>query len=288
MPLRAKKPDAVTKRLKLFLYGPAGVGKTTAMCQLPKPYIIDGERGSENYEKLINSVGGEVYQTTDMEDVIHEVKCLLTEKHDFKTLVIDPMTPIYNDLLAKCEAKVGDSHGKHYGAASKEMKRLVNLLMALDMNVCVTSHAKREYGANFAVLGQTFDCWKSFDYVVDLVIELEKEKKTKKRMAIVRKTRLEAFPDEDRFEWSYDALRARCGEVLDREAGQVPLASPEQVREVKDLLAVVKLPEGTTEKWFIKASVEDGCWEDMPTSVITKIIEFIKNRLPAAVAASAA
>jgi len=53
MPLRARKPESVTKRLKLFMFGPAGVGKTTAAIQFPNSYIIDCERGAENYDKLV-------------------------------------------------------------------------------------------------------------------------------------------------------------------------------------------------------------------------------------------
>ena len=37
-------------------------------------------------------------------------------------VVIDPITPIYNDLLEKCEAKVGADFGRHYGAANKVVK----------------------------------------------------------------------------------------------------------------------------------------------------------------------
>ena len=59
--LRARKPEAVTKRLKLFMFGPAGVGKTTAAIQFPNSYIIDCERGAENYDKLIAASEG----TTD-------------------------------------------------------------------------------------------------------------------------------------------------------------------------------------------------------------------------------
>ena len=154
--LRAKKPEAVTKRLKLFMFGPAGVGKTTAAIQFPRPYIIDCERGTENYDKTITAAGGAVYQTTDIHEVIAEVKALLTEAHEFRTLVIDPITTVYNDLLEKCEAKVGSDFGRHYGAANKEMKRLANLIMALDMNVVITAHAKAEYGDNLKKLGYTF------------------------------------------------------------------------------------------------------------------------------------
>lgn len=280
--LRAKKPEAVTKRLKLFMFGPAGVGKTTAAIQFPKSYIIDCERGTENYDKLITESGSAVFQTTDIHDVIAEVKSLLTEKHDYRTLVIDPITPVYNDLLDKCETLVGADFGRHYGAANKQMKRLANLIMALDMNVVITAHAKAEYGQNFSKLGYTFDGWRQLDYWFDLVIELGK--KGKKRFARVVKTRLEQFPDEDVFEWSYGAISKRYDvAVLEKESQAVALATPEQVREIKDLLSVVRLPDGTVDKWFAKAGVE--VWEDMPSDVIGKCVEYVKNRLPSVAAA---
>jgi hypothetical protein len=211
------------------------------------------------------------------------VKSLLTEKHEYRTLVIDPITTIYNDLLEKCELKVGTDFGRHYGEANKTMKRLANLIMALDMNVVITAHAKAEYGQNFSRIGYTFDGWKQLDYWFDLVIELAK--KGKKRLARVAKTRIEPFPDEDVFEWSYDAIRKRYDpSILEREAAAVKLAAPEQIREMKELLALVRLPEGTVDKWFAKAGVD--VWEDMPADVIAKCIEYVKNRLPSAAAAA--
>ena len=174
--LRARKPEAVNKRLKLFMYGPAGVGKTTAAIQFPNSYVIDCERGAENYDKLITASGSAVFQTNDINEVIAEVKALLTERHDFRTLVIDPITTVYNDLLEKSELKVGSDFGRHYGAANKEMKRLANLIIALDMNVVITAHAKTEYGQNLARLGITFDGWRQLDYWFDLVIELGKKR----------------------------------------------------------------------------------------------------------------
>ena len=281
--LRARKPEAVTKRLKLFMFGPAGVGKTTAAIQFPNSYIIDAERGTENYDKLITASGSSVFQTTDVNEVVQEVKALLTEKHDFRTLVIDPITPIFNDLLDKCETQVGADFGRHYGAANKTMKRLANLIMNLDMNVIVTAHAKAEYGENLRKLGYTFDGWKQLDYWFDLVVELGK--KGKKRMARVAKTRIETFPDEDVFEWSYDAIKKRYdASILEREAQQVALATTDQVRELKELLHVVRLPEGLVDKWLGKAQVDT--FEDMPADAIAKCIEYVKNRLPGNIAAA--
>lgn len=281
--LRARKPAAVVKRLKLFMYGPAGVGKTTAAISFPNSYIIDAERGTENYDRLITQSGSVVFQTTDINEVVQEVKSLLTEKHDFRTLVIDPITPIFNDLLEKCETQVGADFGRHYGAANKTMKRLANLIMNLDMNVIVTAHAKTEYGQNFSKIGYTFDGWRQLDYWFDLVVELGK--KGKKRMAKVAKTRIETFPDEDVFEWSYEGIKKRYdASILEREAQTMVLASGEQVREIKDLLNIVRLPDGLVDKWFSKAQVDT--WEDMPAEAIVKCIEYVKNRLPASVVAA--
>jgi hypothetical protein len=283
MALRAKKPEAVIKRLKLFMYGPAGVGKTTAAIQFPNSYIVDAERGAENYDKLVTASGSAVFQTNDINEVISEVKALLTERHEYKTLVIDPITTIYNDLLEKCELKVGTDFGRHYGEANKTMKRLANLIMALDMNVVVTAHAKTEYGSNLSKLGYTFDGWRQLDYWFDLVVELGK--KNKKRLAKVVKTRVETFPDDDVFEWSYEAIQKRYDiSVLEKQAEQVQLATPEQVREMKELLNIVRLPEGTTDIWFAKAGVD--VWEDMPADTLAKCIDFVKNRLPSALTAA--
>jgi hypothetical protein len=287
--LRGKKPEAVSKRLKLFMFGPAGVGKTTACTLFPKSYIIDCERGTENYDKLVNASGSVVFQTTDINEAITEVKSLLTEKHDFRTLVIDPITTIYNDLLEKSELKVGSEFGRHYGEANKHMKRLANLIMALDLNVIITAHAKTEYGQNLSKIGFTFDGWKQLDYWFDLVLELGRKGGAKRgpRIAKVVKTRLEQFPDEDVFDWTYENFAARYGEeALEREANTVVLATPDQIRGIKDLLAIVRLPDGTTDKWFSKANVEIGVWEDMPAEVLDKCIEYVKGKLPSAASAA--
>lgn len=287
MGLRGTKPEPVNKRLKLFMYSPAGVGKTTAALQFPNAYIIDAERGTENYDKIISKSGSVVFHTTDVNEVIAELKLLLSERHDFRTLVIDPISPIYNELLDKAGDEVGEAHGRHYGRANKVMKRMANLIMALDMNVVITSHAKAEYGDNLKKIGNTFDAWKALDYWFDLVLELERKGKgkTAKRMARVVKSRIETFPDADEFEWSYEAVRARWDvTTLERSSAARRFATEEQLTTIQRLLTAVRLPENLVSAWFIKAGVDS--WEDMSEEIIGKCIGYIKDRFPQQYAAT--
>jgi adenosyl cobinamide kinase/adenosyl cobinamide phosphate guanylyltransferase len=169
MALKGKKPETIEKRLKAFFYGAAGVGKTTAAISFPRPYLIDTERGAENdqYVRILKENQGAIFQTTDFDELINEIKSLLSEKHDYRTVIIDPLTTLYNDLLDKCAKDLkekskekdatGTEFGRHYTEANKHMKHLIKLLLRLDMNVIITAHAKNEYGKGMEVLGQTYD-----------------------------------------------------------------------------------------------------------------------------------
>ena len=276
MALRAKKPTATSKRLKLFMYGDAGVGKTTAGLQLPKPYIIDAERGTENYHKKINKVGGAVLHTVDIDEVIDEVRKLSTEEHDFKTLVIDPITPLYFDLVEKMEAEHGNEWGKHYGEANKQMKRLINLIMRLDMNVVVTAHAKVVYGEDMKKDGITFDGWKRLDYIFDLVLELRKQTPTK-RYAKVVKTRIETFPDGETFEWNYDSLTERFSQSeLERQVDTITTATEIQLSEIQVLSTKLADGKDFVDKCMRKAKVTQLA--DLTTEQAQKMIDhFIKS-----------
>lgn len=268
----------MTKRLKLFLYSSFGVGKTTAAISFPRTYVIDGEKGTDHYAKQLKASGCEVYQTTDADDAIKEVRELKSSKHDFLTVAIDPVTTLEADLMEKCaEAFPGENDMRKWGMRDKTMRRLMNLLLALDMNVIVTAHAKTEYGEKMVKLGSTFDGWKRWPYSFDVVLELER--RGTKRVATVRKTRIsDAFPDGDTFEFSYAEVARRYGaETLERAAEPVAIASAEQVVTLKELIDTVKLEEGAVDTWLRKAGVD--ALEDLPAAIAEKCIAHVRDKI---------
>jgi len=284
MALRGKKPTAVEKRFKMLLFGPAGVGKTIASIQFPKPYLIDTERGAEHdaYVKLLDRAGGAYYATNDPDELISEVRSLLSERHPYRTLVIDPLTPVYNDLLDKSAAMLitdndptGTAFSRHKGLADRKVKHLLNLLTRLDMNLIITSHAKARWernGTQIIEVGQTFDCYAKLDYLFDLVLELER--RGTDRVAIVRKSRLDGFPLDTVIPFSYDEIAERYGRaILERDAVPVPLASTEQCAKLRELLAERKNGDELLDKWLDKS--QSASIEEMPADVAQKCIDFL-------------
>lgn len=288
MALRGKKPTTIQKRFKGLFFGPAGSGKTTCCLQFPRPYLIDTERGAENdnYVKLLDQAGGAYYFTTDFDDMLNEIRSLLSEKHEYRTVIIDPLTVPYNDLLDKTaqsmatrEDPAGTAFGRHKGPADRKVKHLLTLLLRLDMNVLITSHAKTKWekaGREVIDAGQTFDCYGKLDYLFDLVFEIQR--RGDKRMAIVRKTRNDGFPENDNFEFSFAEVAKRYGrDILERAAEVVTLASREQVVELGRLVQLLQIPSTTIAKWLEKAQAES--FAEMSQDIAAKTISYLRNQV---------
>ena len=89
-------------------------------------------------------------------------RTLLTTKHPYKTLVIDPITQLYNSTQEKWnrifekyaktqkDRDVQDFGLRYWGKVKSDFKGLQRLTLQLDMNVIVTSHQKDVYGGSFS------------------------------------------------------------------------------------------------------------------------------------------
>ena len=71
----------------------------------------------------------------------------------------------------------------------------------LPMNVVITAHAKKEYGENMNILGTTFDGYKKFGFMFDVVIEAIVRRG--KRIGIVKKSRILDLEPDQEIEFSF-------------------------------------------------------------------------------------
>ena len=267
--LKAKTPgETAPGHIKQLLFGPSGVGKTWFALSFPKPYYIDTEGGADlaHYQKRLAGAGG-VYMgpnegTLDFDTVIGQMQALATEKHDYRTLIIDSVTKLYQTCIANEAERLGDKDA--FGASKKpavaNMRRMISWAMRLDMNVLFVAHETNEWGLNpksgqREEIGKLPDIFDKLIYELDLTLHLQK--RGPQRIAIVRKSRLLGFPESDAFPLEYADFATRYGkDFIEAESKPIVLASAEQVAEITRLLDVVKLADGEFEKLLTKASAD--------------------------------
>lgn len=290
MVLKGSKPEPKNKRLKMFLYGQAGIGKTIASLQFPNAYIIDCERGTDSYSDLINKSNSVVLQTLLPDEIKGELKELLTSKHEYRTLIIDPITQVYNAVQEKWtkifekhakttnEAEIQDFGMRYWSKVKSEFKSIQRMLLTVDMNVIVIAHQKDVYGTNFSKIGTTFDSMRGDDYFFDLIFQIIK--KGDKRIALTIKERAEMdkqkFPPE--FEWSYANFVKFYGkEIIEKQATPVIMADKETIDRVINMVNMIKMDESVIIKWFQKADVQD--WAEMSKDQIDKCEDYLTKKL---------
>lgn len=271
---------------KVLIYGKPGAGKTFTSLDFPSCYFVDTEGGAlqSHYTDKLAASGGVYFGpdqgSIDFDTVIEQVQALATEKHPYKTLVIDSISKMFNTAISVEAERLGDKNA--FGADKKpavaRMRRLVNWLSRIDMNVILISHEKPEWGQDGkgqrVEIGSTFDCYDKLEYELDLCLNIIKSGPA--RTARVRKSRLLAFPDALTFPWSYKDFAKLYGEeVIQKQSTQITLATDEQIAEINRLLSVVKLPDGQVDKWLSAAQVDS--WSDMSTERIAKAIDHIKK-----------
>lgn len=291
--LLAVTPEAVEpKKPKVLVFGPPGVGKTWVSLEFPNVFYIDTEGGADlaHYREKLKTAGGMYLGpeqgSLDFDTVIGQVEALATEEHGFKTIVIDSITKLFNTAITDEQQRLGDKDA--FGASKKgpvrQLARLVRWLNRADMNAVIIAHQKDQWGldskGNREVVGQTFDAYEKLEYDLHFVLRISKlgAGANAKRFAHVGKSRLTGFPEGEKFDWSYAEFAERYGkDVIEKEAVPVVLASAEQVADLKRLLELVKLPDGTTEKWLTKAGAET--YEEMNSDQINACITLLKGKL---------
>lgn len=292
-PLKAQKPEVKEKRLKMFLYGPPGSRKTTSAIQFPKAVLIDMEKGAENYSASIEKSGSVILQTTSPDEVLEEVKTLLTEKHDFHTLILDPVTIFYESTQEKWtrifesytdnakNKELQDFGMRYWGRVKSNYKAMLRMLLRLDMNIIMTAHQKDIYGGSMNKIGVGPDSMKGDNYFFDNVFQLNVI--GGKAIANTIKQRSEPlyapkFPES--FEWSYDNFCNFYGkEILEKESAPVIMANVAQLEQLSQLLETLNISQEQQLKVMETFDIEK--WEEATEEQLQKIIDSLQKKIKA-------
>lgn len=134
------------KAPKVVIYGVPGIGKTTWACGAPNPIVLQTEEGLGMIDAAHFPLA------TSYQDVLDAITALLSEEHDFQTVVLDSLDQLEPMLWRHVAERDGKAHieefgfGKGYAYAADEMRVLLSGLDALrdqrGMTVVVIAHSE--------------------------------------------------------------------------------------------------------------------------------------------------
>lgn len=286
MALKGVRPEIIkASKPKFMLSGKPGTGKTFFALNFPAPFYIDTEGGAtrEQYVKKLTASGGVYFGpghgAQDFREVISQIRELATTTHQFKTLVIDSFSKIYNLECAAAEERVGSDFGKDKREANKPTRQMMRWLERLDMSVVLICHQKDKWERRereLVMAGSTFDGFPKLDYELDLWLETKLQ--GTKRFATVVKSRIEGFPVTTDISLDFETFSRLYGEaVVDAPVAPITLASAEQVAEIKRIVDLLKIPEDESDKWLAKFQAVE--WEDLSRENATKLLEYLTKLL---------
>lgn len=130
---------------RICIYGNHGIGKSTIASQFPSPIFINTENGLDSLDVV------SFPKATEINDVVENIKTLLKEEHDFKTLVVDSVDWLVEPLISKDIESSYDAkdlgYGKNQvyvaesfreilqGLDSLRRKRMMNIILLAHSNV---------------------------------------------------------------------------------------------------------------------------------------------------------
>lgn len=271
-------------RLKLFVYGPTGAGKTTLAVQMPGAAVIDLEGGAVPYAGRYSF---DLLPSTGLADVEAALLWLSTSPHPYKTLVLDPITILWemvqrhwSDIFLK-RNKMGKGY-KHefydlqirdWSTVKSHWKEIMRRLLALDMNIVATAREKALYtdGPVMKELGRTFDSERSTPYLFDTVVRLAVTE-AGTRMATVEKDRWGALPAEP-FLLDFGRFATAFGSALSRDAVPAPRATEAQIIEIINLIGALGVPAAIVDRRLAAYGAErvEDLTSDAAALIITRM-----------------
>jgi len=212
----AKKAVLDNVHIKIMVWGEPGSGKSRFALSAPAPLAIDLEGSTRLYANQFDFYVGEVDKATKelsspvmlTSSILKEI--LNGEYPDRKTLIIDPITDLLDDLEGLCAKEYEKSIGKTidqlnqlqktkwFSFRREKARTMLNQLKDIPMNLILVARSKSVWGkgadGQTQPVGQTYDALEIVESLMDVVINLQKDKKDDVK-ALVKKSRLGNLPD---------------------------------------------------------------------------------------------
>lgn len=128
---------------RICIYGGHGIGKSTLASQFPAPIFISTEDGIDSLD--VTSFP----RAQSVKEVVANIKVLIKEEHDFKTVVVDTVDWLVEPLIVsnvEAEHDAKDlAYGKGQMLVAEEFREILQGLDAIrrkrNMNVVLIAHA---------------------------------------------------------------------------------------------------------------------------------------------------
>lgn len=136
-----KGPQKVPPRL--VIYGGHGIGKSTLAGKFPNPIFISTEDGLTNLDVTSFPRAG------SLQDVADNMKTLIREEHDFRTVVLDSVDWLVEPLIVEDVEKRHDAKELAYGKGNmmigEEFRKILEgfdvMRRKRNMNVVIIAHS---------------------------------------------------------------------------------------------------------------------------------------------------
>lgn len=232
-----KKASSTRKKpLKILLFGDSGVGKTHFALQATpgKTLIFDAESGADLFEgregfEFDYWTDDEGLKTASIKELNKAIEYLESQegRKNYETFVIDPISDIWDNIQAqrleykdekaiekakrynkevnlddRNETEIEAFNQKDWADMKRVYKNMMLKLKNLPQNVILIAREKeisetKPDGSIVRTGEYTFEAEKNTKYAVDFTVRLVFDEKTKKRYAIIVKTRSDAYDKGD-------------------------------------------------------------------------------------------
>jgi hypothetical protein len=192
--VRVKKP------LKVLAYGGPGTGKTWFALTFPAVAVLDTEGGTELYGGRDDIFPFHVVRAKDYQGVMATLDWIAEDNgHTYDTLVVDPVTVLYQVLQEAAERRSAAGDGAIDGRGWGEIRRMLNALyvrlLNLPLHVVIVARQKDLYdrdGSDLLRVGVGPDSDRQAPYLFDVVLRFEHT--NGQRCAVVEKDRSGTLP----------------------------------------------------------------------------------------------